>query len=112
MLRNTAVGYAACIRTVDEAIHIWKKIPAEGLRGIKAIGVRVEDRNNPNDYSEMDVVIGRRMDLEMLRYYPDIMENEKAVDMIRELCRKLLDLEVMGEMPESKEQINRPRKHR
>ena len=29
--------------------------------------------------------VGRRMDLEMLHYYPDIMENEKAVDMIREL---------------------------
>ena len=84
------------IRTVDEAIHIWKKIPAERLRGIKAIGIRVEDKQKPSDYEEMDVLIGRRMDLEMLHYYSDIMENEKAVDMIREIHRKMPDVEVIG----------------
>lgn len=104
------------IYTVEEAIHIWKRIPVERLHGIKAIGIRVEDKNNPDDYSEMDVVVGGRIDLEMLQYYPDITENEKAMDMIRELRRNMPELEVMGVMPEREkeiqEQSNRTRRYR
>lgn len=91
------------INTVAEAIHIWKRIPAERMHGIKSIGIRVEDKGNPDDYSEMDVVVGKHMDLDMLHYYPDIAENEKAMDLIKELHKKLPELEVRGEMPESKE---------
>ena len=73
------------IYTVAEAIHIWERIPAERMHGIKSIGIRVADKSNPNNYSEMDVVVGKHMDLDMLHYYPDITENEKAMDMVREL---------------------------
>lgn len=88
------------IRTVDEAIHIWKRIPADRMHGIKSIGIRVEDKNNPEDYSEMDVVVGRRLDLDMLQYYPNIMENKKAMDMVKELHRKMLEIELIGENSE------------
>lgn len=90
------------INTVAEAIHIWERIPAERMHGIKSIGIRVEDKGNPDDYSEMDVVVGKHMDLDMLHYYPDIAENEKAMDLIKELHKKLPELEVRGEMPEIK----------
>lgn len=64
----------------------------------------------------MDVVAGRRMDLEMLQYYPDIMEKEKAMEFVKELERKIPELEVIGKLPESKaesqEQVNRLRRHR
>lgn len=104
------------IQTVQEAIHIFNRIPAERMHGIKSIGIRVEDRNNTDDYDEMDVVVGRRMDLEMLQYYPDITENEKAMDMVRFLHKKMPELEVMGEMLESKgegqEQRGKVRRHR
>ena len=89
------------IYTVAEAIHLWERIPAERMDGIKSIGIRVADKSNPDDYSEMDVVVGKHMDLDMLHYYPDITENEKAMDMIKELHKKLPELEVRGEMPES-----------
>lgn len=104
------------IYTVAEAIHIWQRIPAERMYGIKSIGIKVEDKSNPNDYSEMDVVVGKHMDLDMLHYYPDITENEKALDMIKELHKKLPELEVRGEMPESmgneQEQAIKGRRHR
>ena len=104
------------IYTVAEAIHIWGRIPAERMYGIKSIGIRVEDKSNPDDYSEMDVVVGKHMDLDMLHYYPDIAENEKAMDLIKELHKKLPELEVRGEMPESKEneqeQGSKVRRHR
>ena len=62
------------------------------MHGIKSIGIRVADKSNPDDYSEMDVVVGKHMDLDMLHYYPDITENEKAMDMIKELHKKLPEL--------------------
>lgn len=102
------------IRTVEDAIHIFKRIPAERLNGIKAIGIRVEDSNDPDNYNEVDVVVGKHMDFEMLQYYPDIKENEKAMDMVRELHRKMPELELRGELPEGQEleQVNRLRRHR
>ena len=102
------------IRTVEEAVHIFKRIPVERMHGIKAIGIQVEDKNHPDNYDEVDVVVGKHMDLEMLQYYPDIMENEKAMEMVRELHRKMPELEVRGDLPEMQvpEQVNRPRRHR
>lgn len=104
------------IYAVAEAIHIWERIPEERMHGIKSIGIRVADKSNPDDYSEMDVVVGKHMDLDMLHYYPDITENEKAMDMIKELHKKLPELEVRGEMPESmgneQERGVRVRRHR
>lgn len=104
------------IYTVAEAIHIWERIPAERMHGIKSIGIRVADKSNPNNYSEMDVVVGKHMDLDMLHYYPDITENEKAMDIIKELHTKLPKLEIIGEMPKSigneQEQVVKGRRHR
>ena len=104
------------IRTVDEAIHIFKRIPAERMHGIKAIGIRVEDKNDSYNYDEMDVVVGKLMDLEMLQYYPDIMENKRAMDMVKEIHRKMPEIEVMGEVPDSmeemQEQVSRPIRNR
>lgn len=99
------------IKSVDEAIRLWKKIPTERMHGIKSIGIRVVEEDNSNDYEEMDVVVGRHMDLDMLHYYPDISENEKAIEMVKELQKKLPEIEVIGEMP-GEAQVNRPRRHR
>ncbi|MDO5292757.1 MAG: hypothetical protein Q4F05_08405 [bacterium] len=104
------------IRTVEEAIHIWNRIPEERMHGIKAIGIRIEDRNHSEDYSETDIVIGKYMDLDILHYYQDIIENKMAMEFVKELHRKIPDLEVVGKMPgnmqESQEQVNVLRRHR
>lgn len=99
---------------MEEAIRIFEHIPAERMHGIKAIGIRVEDSCDPDIYDEVDVVVGKHMDFEMLQYYPDITENEKAMDMVRELHSKMPEMEVRGEVPEVQvqEQVNRPRRHR
>jgi hypothetical protein len=46
------------IKTVDEAIRIWRRIPEERMHGIKSIGIRVANKSDPDDYKEMDVIIG------------------------------------------------------
>ena len=53
------------------------------MHGILAIGIRVADPNNLDDGVEMDVLIGKRIDLDMLHYVPEIADNWQAQQMIR-----------------------------
>ena len=66
-----------------EAIAIFKEIPLERMHGIPAIGIRVVDPRNLDDGVEMDVLIGKRIDLDMLHYVPEIADNWQAQQMIR-----------------------------
>ena len=67
------------------------------MHGIPAIGIRVADLKNPEDSVEMDVLIGKRIDLDMLRYVPDIAENWQAQQMIAALIH---------DMPEAQTGLN------
>ena len=71
------------IESVEEAIAIFKEIPLERMHGILAIGIRVADPNNLDDGVEMDVLIGKRIDLDILHYVPEIADNWQAQQMIR-----------------------------
>ena len=71
------------IKSVEEAIAIFKEIPLERMHGIPAIGIRVADPNNLDDGVEMDVLIGKRIDLDILHYVPEIADNWQAQQMIR-----------------------------
>ena len=53
------------------------------MHGIPTIGIRVADPNNLDDGVEMDVLIGKRIDLDMLHYVPEIADNWQAQQMIR-----------------------------
>ena len=55
----------------------------ERMHGIPAIGIRVADPNNLDDGVEMDVLIGKRIDLDMLHYVPEIADNWQSQQMIR-----------------------------
>lgn len=71
------------IKSLAEAIAIFKEIPLERMHGIPAISIRVADPNNLDDGVEMDVLIGKRIDLDMLHYVPEIADNWQAQQMIR-----------------------------
>lgn len=61
------------IPTVDEAIAIWKQIPSERMNGIPAIGINILGRGaEPFEDYEIDVLSGKRIDLGVLDYVPDI----------------------------------------
>ena len=50
----------------------------------------------------MDLVSGRMMDLDMIRYYPEINAEEAAIQKICELVENLHDdVEVVGKVPEN-----------
>lgn len=89
------------ITSVAEAVAKFKEIPHECMHGIPAIGIRVADLKNPEDSVEMDVLIGQRIDLDMLRYVPDIAENWQAQQMIAALIHDMPEAQIEGEIPEN-----------
>ena len=92
------------IPTVDEAIAIWKQIPSERMNGIPAIGINILGRGaEPYEDYEIDVLSGKRIDLGVLDYVPDIKNNPQAMEVITELVAKLPDMEIDGMMSEEME---------
>lgn len=89
------------ITSVAEAVAKFKEIPPGRMHGIPAIGIRVADLKNPEDSVEMDVLIGKRIDLDMLRYVPDIAENWQAQQMIAALIHDMPEAQIEGEIPEN-----------
>lgn len=89
------------ITSVAEAVAKFKEILPERMHGIPAIGIRVADLKNPEDSVEMDVLIGKRIDLDMLRYVPDIAENWQAQQMIAALIHDMPEAQIEGEIPEN-----------
>lgn len=89
------------ITSVAEAVAKFKEIPPKRMHGIPAIGIRVADLKNPEDSVEMDVLIGKRIDLDMLRYVPDIAENWQAQQMIAALIHDMPEAQIEGEIPEN-----------
>lgn len=89
------------ITSVAEAVAKFKELPHERMHGIPAIGIRVADLKNPEDSVEMDVLIGQRIDLDMLRYVPDIAENWQAQQMIAALIHDMPEAQIEGEIPEN-----------
>jgi len=98
------------IKSVDEAIRVWNSIPSSRMNGIKSIAVVVGEGW---DATEFEAVVGKTMDLEMLRYYSDIASNQKAISMVKELQEKIPNLEVVGEIPVQQDvNVVRTRHHR
>lgn len=89
------------IATVDETIEVWKSISPDRLHGIPSIGINVhEEGTDPYDDVQMDLLVGTRLDLDMLDYYSDITNEPKAIEMIGELVDKLeiYDIDVVGKL--------------
>ena len=78
------------IKSVAEAVAKFKAIPPERMNGVPAIGIRAADPKDPDEYKEMDVLIGRRIDMDMLRYIPEIADNWQAQQMIASLIHEML----------------------
>ncbi len=51
----------------------------------------------------MDILSGRRIDLEILDYIPEIKDNPQAMEVIAQLAAKLPDMEIDGKMSEEME---------
>ena len=88
------------IESVAEAVAKFKAIPPERMNGVPAIGIRAADPKDPDEYMEMDVLVGRRLDLDKLHYVPEIADSWQAQQMIASLIHEMPDIKVVGQIPD------------
>ena len=89
------------IPTVEEAVAIWKQIPPERMNGIPAIGINIHTPGTETvEDVGIDILSGKRIDLDILEYIPDIKGNPQAMEVIAELVAKLPEMEIDGHMSE------------
>ena len=92
------------IPTVDEAVAIWKQIPPERMNGIPAIGINLHTPGaEAFEDVEIDILSGKRIDLDILEYIPEIKDSPQAMEVIAELVAKLPEMEIDGNMTDELE---------
>ena len=89
------------IPTVEKAVAIWKQIPPERMNGISAIGVNIHIPGmEAFEDVGIDILSGKRIDLDILEHIPEIKGNPQAMEVIAELAAKLPEMEIDGYMSE------------
>ena len=94
--------YRDDISNAEEAIEVWKEYQKGTLNGIPSIGIQIHKPGQPEvEDMQVDLVSGKTMDLDMLRYYSEINVEETAIQKICELVENLQDVEIVGKIPEN-----------
>lgn len=94
--------YRDDVENVDEAIALWNEYREGTLNGVPSIGILVHTPGQSEmDDTQVDLVSGKTMDLDIIRYYPAINIEEAAIQKICELVENLHDVEVIGKVPEN-----------
>ena len=94
--------YRDNIENVNEAIALWNEYKKGTLNGVPSIGILVHTPGqSERDDTQVDLVSGKTIDLDMIRYYPEINTEEAAIQKICELVENLHDVEVIGKVPEN-----------
>ena len=94
--------YRDDVESVNEAIDLWNKYKKGTLNGVPSIGILVHTLGqSERDDTQVDLVSGKTMDLDMIRYYPEINTEEAAIQKICELVENLPDVNVVGKVPEN-----------
>lgn len=88
------------ITTVEEAIEKWEQLKDSPLNGVASIGILShKPGGNSLEDEQVDLVTRKVLDLDMLRYYPTIRNDKRALEMIAALASHLPDIGVIGEIP-------------
>ncbi len=94
--------YRDDIENVNEAIALWNEYREGTFNGVPSIGILVHTPGQAElEDKQVDLVSGKTMDLDMIRYYPSINTEETAIQKICELVENLPDVNVVGKVPEN-----------
>jgi hypothetical protein len=86
------------VATMEDAVALWENIPSERMNGIKSIGIEYKDFSG--ETLDVDIVVGKKIDLSTLTYVPEIYENEQALDRIAQLVDHFIpSMEIVGGIP-------------
>ena len=94
--------YRDDVENVNEAIDLWNEYREGTLNGVPSIGILVHTPGQSElEDKQVDLVSGKTVDLDMIRYYPEINTEEAAIQKICELVENLHDVELVGKVPEN-----------
>ncbi len=104
------------IEDVRDAIRLWNSIPGSRMNGRKAIGVNISVEGDDLPY-EADIVVGRRIDLDVLDYIPGVWDNQELLGKIADLVSNFPEFDCNRKFPKVEdikvsEAEETPRRHR
>lgn len=74
------------------------------MNGIPTIGINIHTPGTePYEDAVTDILTGKRFELDVLDYIPEIKSNPQAMEVIAELMAKLPDMKIEGDMSEDLE---------
>lgn len=88
--------YHEGIRTLEEAVRLYRQIPPGRMNGIPSIGIslHVEGTDRFGD-SQVDVVTGEGIDAGLISLMPEFCGNPQVQEAVKELIRLFPDKEVI-----------------
>ena len=112
--RNTEITYtvAECgefhsmgtyhegISTIEEAKALFESIRENHSNMIPAVGINIHEAGTPEiDDVQMDVLYGNTIDLDNLRYVPQIWNDQEGLSKIGQIIDAFPDVKVIGTLP-------------
>ncbi len=89
------------IPTLQDAIKLYEKMKEEKSASIPALGINIHTQGTSrNEDIQCDVLYGGRIDLEGLKYIPEMSQNAEAAEALHELAESYPDIEVSGRFPD------------
>ena len=88
--------YHEGIRTLEEAVAVYEKIPPERMNGIPAIGINLHVKGtNKVEDAQADILSGDEIDIGIISLMPEFCGNPQVQGAVKELIRLFPDKEVI-----------------
>ncbi len=88
--------YHQGIRTLEEAVLIYGKIPPDRMNGIRAIGINLHVKGTDRrEDLQADVLSGNEIDTSIISLTPEFYENPQVWEAVKGLIRLFPDKEVI-----------------
>lgn len=84
------------IRTLEEAVHIYRQIPPERMNGSPSIGINLHVRGTDRmEDIQADILSGDEIDIGYINLIPEFCGNPQVQEMIKEIMEEFPDKEVI-----------------
>ena len=88
--------YHEGIRTLEEAVSIYKKIPPERRNGIPSIGINLHTEGTESWMdTQLDVLTGNGIDVGMMRLVPELDGAPRVQEAVKALIQMFPEKEVL-----------------
>ena len=93
-------AYHEEIATIEEAKALFEGIREKHSNMIPAVGINIHEAGTPEkDDIQMDVLYGNSIDLDDLRYVPQIWNNQEGLSKVGQIIDAFPDVKVIGTLP-------------